>query len=254
LPRARLTIVVLAACAWLPANAGAATARISAAFTPERLGAPTTVSFAFHIGQEGNLPPPLTGVELAYPRDLGLATSGLGLEPCSAGQLEALGPAGCPADSQIGYGSAVVAIVFGPELVEEAVQLALFAGPSPDGYLHVLVYARGRVPVQAALVLPAELLPGHLAITVPPIASLPEAPYVSVAEMHLTLGGHLTYYEMVKGHRVAYHPAGVGLPDTCPRGGFRFAATFILLDGEHLRSHAAVACPRPPPARAPHHS
>jgi hypothetical protein len=244
LPKARLTIVVLAACACLPANAVAATAKMSAAFTPEHLGAPTTVSFAFHIAQGGKAPPPLTGVELAYPHDLGLATSGLGLVACTPAVLEALGPAGCPADSQMGYGTAVVEIVFGPELVEEAVQLVLFAGPSPNGYLHVLAYARGRVPVQAALILVAELLPGRLAITVPPIASLPEAPYVSVAEMRLTLGGHLTYYEMVKGHRIAYHPAGVGLPSTCPRGGFRFAATFILLDGEHVRSHAAVACPK----------
>lgn len=98
--------------------------------------------------------------------------------------------------------------------------------------------------MQAALILTAELLPGHLAITVPPITSLPEAPYVSVAEMHLTLGGHLTYYETVKGHRVAYQPAGVGLPSSCPRAGFRFAATFIPLDGEHVHSHAAVPCPK----------
>jgi hypothetical protein len=62
--------------------------------------------------------------------------------------------------------------------------------------------------------------------------------------MHLTLGGHLTYYEMHKGHRVAYHPAGIGLPNTCPRGGFRFAATFMLLDGQRAGSHAAVACPK----------
>lgn len=248
MPRARLTIVVLVACACLPANAMAiATAQMRATFTPEHLGAPTTVSFAFRIvGQSEQAPPPLTGVELAYPRNLGLATSGLGLVPCSPTQLEALGPAGCPADSQMGYGSAAVAIVFGPELVGETVQIALFAGPSPDGYLHVLVYARGRVPVQSSIILTAELLPGRLAITVPPIPSLPTAPYVSVAEMHLTLGGHLTYYETVKGRRVAYHPTGVGLPPTCPRGGFRFAATFILLDGERVASHAAVACPKRP--------
>jgi hypothetical protein len=89
------------------------------------------------------------------------------------------------------------------------------------------------------------LLPGHLTVTVPPIPSLPAAPYVSLTEMRLTLGGHLTYYETVKGRRVAYHPTGVGLPSTCPRGGFRFAATFVLLDGERASSHAAVACPKP---------
>lgn len=217
---------------------------MSAAFTPEHLGAPTTISLGFQIEQSGQVPAPLSGVEMAYPRGLGLATSDLGVMACPPAQLEALGPAGCPANSRMGYGSAVVGIAFGADLVKEPVQLSLLAGPSPNGYLHLLVYASGRFPVEAALVITAELLPGHLAITVPPIPSIPAAPYVSVIEMHLTLGGHLTYYETVKGRRVAYHPVGVGLPSTCPHGGFRFAATFILLDGQRASSHAAVACPK----------
>jgi len=217
---------------------------MSAAFTPEHLGAPTTVSFGFQLAQGGRVPAPLTGVELAYPRDLGLATSGLGLRACSPIQLETFGPTGCPANSRMGYGTAVVEIAFGPDLVKETVQLALLAGPSPDGFLHLLVYASGEFPVEAAVVFTAVLLPGHLTVTIPPIPSLPAAPYVALTAMHLTLGGHLTYYEMVRGRRVAYHPAGVGLPGTCPRGGFRFAATFLLLDGERAGSRASVACPK----------
>jgi hypothetical protein len=245
LRRAHLIGVVLVACACLPASAtAAATARMSAAFTPEHLGAPTTVSFGFQIQQSGTDPAPLGGVELAYPRGLGLATSDLGVMACPPSQLEALGPAGCPPDSHMGYGTAVVEIAFGADLIKETVALTLLAGPSPNGYLHLLVDARGKFPIEAALVITAELLPGHLAITVPPIPSLPAAPYVAVTEMHLTLGGQLTYYETVKGRRVAYHPAGIGLPSTCPRGGFRFAATFTLLDGQHPNSHAAVACPK----------
>jgi hypothetical protein len=221
-----------------------ATARMSASFTPEHLGAPTTVSFGFQIDQSGQDPAPLTGVELAYPRGLGLATSDLGVAACSPAQLEDLGPTGCPANSHMGNGTALVEIAFGPHLVKEPVALTLLAGPSANGYLHLLVFASGKFPVEAAIVLTAELLPGHLAITVPPIPSLPAAPYVAVTEMHLTLGGHLTYYETVRGRRVPYHPAGIGLPNTCPRGGFRFAATFMLLDGQRALSHAAVACPK----------
>jgi hypothetical protein len=217
---------------------------MSAAFAPERLGAPTTVSFGFQLQHGGKTVAPLSGIELAYPRNLGLATSGLGVSACSPAQLETLGPAGCPANSHMGYGTAVVGISFGSAVVKEPIQLALLAGPSPDGYLHLLVYATGKFPVEAYVILTAELLPGHLRVTVPPIPSLPAAPYVSLTEMHLTLGGHLTYYETVKGRTVAYHPAGVGLPRTCPRGGFRFAATFILLDGDRANSHAAVACPK----------
>jgi hypothetical protein len=245
LTRARLIGVALAACACLPASATAASAaRMSAAFTPEHLGAPTTVSFGFQINQGSQDPAPLTGVELAYPRNLGLATSDLGVSACPPAQLEALGPTGCPPNSHMGSGNAVVEIAFGADLVKETVQLTLLAGPSPNGYLHLLVDARGKFPVEANVILAAELLPGHLAITVPPIPSLPAAPYVAVTEMHLTLGGRLTYYETLKGRRVAYQPVGVGLPSTCPRGGFRFAATFLLLDGARIGSRASVACPK----------
>lgn len=245
MPRARTVLLVLVACSFfVPATArAAATARMSAAFTPEHLGASTTVSFGFQISQDTQDPAPLTGVELAYPRGLGLATSDLGVAPCPPTQLEVIGPTGCPPNSQMGSGNAVAQVPFGSDVVHETVALSLLAGPSPDGYLHLLVYAKGKFPIEAILVLTAVVLPGHIAITVPPIPSLPAAPYVALTEMHLTLGGHLTYYEMVKGRRIAYHPAGVGLPATCPRGGFRFAATFTLLDGERAGSHAAVACP-----------
>jgi hypothetical protein len=244
LSRAGLILLALAAGACIPSDAAAApTARMSAAFTPERLGAPTAVSFAFRVADEERDPAPLVGIQLAYPRDLGLATSDLGVMACAPAQLRALGPAGCPANSHMGYGSAVVQVAFGSDVVKETTQIALLAGPSPDGYLHLLVYASGKFPIEAAVILTAVLLPGHLAITVPPIPSLPAAPYVFLTEMHVTLGGNLTYYETLNGRPVAYHPAGVGLPTTCPHGGFRFAATFRLLDGEHTGTRAAVPCP-----------
>jgi hypothetical protein len=62
--------------------------------------------------------------------------------------------------------------------------------------------------------------------------------------MRLTLGGNLTYYERVGSRNVAYHPAGVGLPRSCPRGGFPFAASFAFIDGSASRARTAVACPR----------
>lgn len=245
LPWMRVVVVVFAVFAGVPASAAAtASARMGVAFVPERLGAPTSVFFGFQIMQGGLAPAALAGVELSYPRGLGLATSGLGVAACSPVRLEAIGPSGCPADSRMGYGAALVQIAFGGELVKERVSLALLAGPSPDGYLHVLVYAAGEFPVQAAVVITAVVLPGRLVIAIPPIPSLPGAPYVAVTEMQLTLGGRLTYYEAVKGRRVAYHPAGVGLPGACPHGGFRFAATFDFLDGEHASSQSAVACPK----------
>jgi hypothetical protein len=215
-----------------------------AAFNPNRLGAPTAVSFTFQVSTAGQDPPVLRAVELAYPQDLGLATSGLGLAACSPLALEESGPEACPANSRMGYGSAVVEIPFGPAMVHENVSLTLLAGPSPNGALQLLLCAVGQFPVAAVVVLSAQLEAGHLSITVPPIRSIAGGPYVALVQMHLTLGGHLTYYEYVHGRRVAYHPAGVGLPRRCPRGGFAFAATVHFLNGQHSNARTAVACPK----------
>ena len=174
----------------------------------------------------------------------GLATSGLGVAACQPALLQALGPPACPPNSRMGSGTALIELQIGPTLVQERVSLTLLAGPSSDGYLHLLLYASGAYPVEAIIVAGAVLLPGRLSVTVPPIPSLPEAPYVSLAQLRLTLGGNLTYYETVRGQSVPYHPAGIGLPQTCPRGGFSFAASFAFLDGSHSRARTAVPCPR----------
>ena len=216
---------------------------MSAALTPERLGAPTTISAGFRISWSEVRPPVLTAVRLSYPDNLGFITSGLGLASCDPNLLAENGPEICPANSHMGSGSALVEIPLGGFLHRETVQLTLLAGPSPDGALHVLVSAVGSFPVAAVEVLSSELLPGALQITVPPIPTLPEGPYVSLVEMHLVLGGNLTYYERVRGRTVAYHPRGIGLPAKCPWGGFVFVVTFSFRDGQHARAHTRVACP-----------
>jgi hypothetical protein len=224
-------------------HAARQSARLQARLTPERLGAATTVSLGIEITARKRVPAPLRSIELAYPRDLGLATSGLGLASCSPVALEAVGVEACPPDSRMGSGSAVVEIPVGPDIVKANVSLALFAGPSPDGYLHVLVYASSVRTVHAELVFSAVLLAGRLRIAVPLIPALPGAPDVAVTRMQVTLGGPLTYYARLHGRKVAYRPPGVGLPDSCPGGGFAFAATFAFADGSHARARTAVPCP-----------
>jgi hypothetical protein len=239
-----LLVLVLVLCAYVPDGAGATqAAKLRASLTPERLGAATTVSLGIEITTNTGVPAALSSIQLVYPRDLGLATSGLGLASCAPAVLEALGAEGCPPDSRMGSGSAVVEIPVGANIVKENARLALFAGPSPDGYLHVLVYASSVFAVEAGLVFSGVLLAGRLSIAVPPIPALPGAPDVAVTRMLVTLGGPLTYYERRHGRKVAYHPAGVGLPDSCPGGGFAFAATFAFVDGTDAHAGTAVPCP-----------
>lgn len=246
--RARVALcgaAALALCALLASSASATqTARISAAFVPERLGAPTTATLGFQIvAPAGQIPSPLTGLDFRYPADLGIATSGLGVASCDPARLEADGPSACPPNSIMGYGSASVEVPLGGEVVPETATIALVAGPSENGYLRLLVCATGLTPVAARIVMPTLLIAGHLHISVPLVPSLPEGPDVAVVRAQVKLGGHLTYYEHIGGRTVAYHPKGVVLPRRCPRGGFRFSATFAFLDGTQTRAQTAVRCP-----------
>lgn len=241
-----VTIVTLAGA---PSSAGAAgeRARIRASLTPERLGEPTSIALHLQVGGgPRGVPAPLTRIEVVLPSDLGIATSGLGVASCEPAALEAEGPAACPPNSRMGAGRATVEIPIGPVVRQEGVRLALFAGPSPDGYLHILIYAEGTFPVEADIVLTSTLLPGRLRIDVPLVPSLPGGPDVSLVDMRAVIGGHLTYYERTHGHTAAYHPRGIVLPPRCPRSGFPFGATFSFLDGERTPASTAVPCPHHP--------
>jgi len=232
--------MLIAAPAW-----ATQTATISAKFSPNRLGAHTTVSFGFEIrAVGGGLPSALTGIAFHYPSDLGLGTSDLGVASCEQTKLAELGPKGCPPNSIMGRGSALAQFQVSPEVSEETASLALVAGPEHDGYVNLLISATGVYPVAARIVMSALLLPGQLRFSVPLVPGIPEGPDVAVVRVNATLGGNLTYYERKHGRRVAYHPAGILLPKRCPHGGFRFNATFSFVDGTQAQASTVVRCPR----------
>ena len=228
------------------ASSGPSTA-LGASFSPKILGGATTITFAVNIDPPAATPPPpLTQIDFSYPNNLGFATSGLGLAECNPAQLQELGSPACPPNSKMGSGNATVDVPFGTELVTEHVSLALFAGPSPDGYVHLLVLASGKEPVEARILITAVLLPGHLQITVPPIGGLPGAPNVSISQIQASLGGSLTYYEHTHGRTLTYHPRGIGLPDSCPHGGWRVGTTLAFQNGQHSQARTSITCPRRP--------
>jgi hypothetical protein len=223
---------------------------MSAAFEPKRLGAPTTVLFAVQIQTPARSNPlPISKIAVSYPSSLGLATSGLGLDSCAPAALELQGAQACPPNSKLGTGNAVVQVPFGPSVVSENVELAIFAVPSSDGYLHLGILAHGQTPVIANVLLSGVLSSGRLQITVPPIPSLPDAPYIALVKMQARLGGNLIYYERRGGRRVAYRPRGIGLPDSCPRGGWRLGASFHFTNGQSSAASTAISCPLRAPAK-----
>lgn len=250
--RRTLLLAALLGCACLPAAATAAqSVKLSATLTPERLGQGTTIGFSFQIDAlAGEIPAPLTGIDLRYPENLGVATSGLGLATCSAARIEAFGPNHCPADSVMGTGSAIAEFPFGLEIVHESAPVSIFRAPDENGQLALLLYITAANPVGVQIALPSILLPaaapfgGSVQIGVPLVPSFPDAPDVAVVQLTATLGPlGITYYERVHGHTIAYHPQGVLLPEHCPRAGFPFAAELGFVDGSTASARTVVPCP-----------
>jgi hypothetical protein len=244
--------LVCCVCVLPPAAAYATqSVQLSATLTPERLGRGTTIGFNLQIdAPAGQVPPPLSAVDLRYPENLGIATSGLGLETCSVAIVEAFGAASCPSESVMGIGGVLAEIPVGPEIVHEYAPVTIFRAPDRNGQIALLLDADGLNPVDAQILLPSLLLPasapfgGRVQIAVPLVPSLPDSPDVAVVQLTTTLGPlGITYYERVHGRAVAYHPRGLLLPDSCPRGGFPFAAELSFVDGTAASARTVVPCP-----------
>src|ERR1700727_936645 len=109
-----LTVVVVSLSSVGVASATSVSATLHASFSPDRLGASTTILFGFSVDtSDGLAPPPLTAMDLKMPAGLGYSTTTLGLAVCTPAIIEAKGLAGCPTNSRLGFGSAVVEVPFG---------------------------------------------------------------------------------------------------------------------------------------------
>lgn len=249
-----LLLSVLAAALMPPLAAAAPEATLTAKLRPEKLGAPTAVSIAFHLRPGLGEPlPPLSSFALRLPRGMGFAASELGLATCSSSRLLEFGVAGCPPESLMGNGSAQVRVPFGTEVVSEKARLFVFMAKPVAEQTTTLFYFDGRKPVIAPLVLQSQIVTPEgssdsiLETPVEAIPTAPDGPEASLVAMRSTLGpASLRYYRRVDGRRVPYRPKGISLPSRCPRGGFRFEARFRFADGSQARALATVPCPRVP--------
>src|SRR5258708_3385520 len=238
----------------LPSGAAASgeTATLHAGFSPDRLGAGTTISFGFHLAtSEGLAPPPLSQLRLRMPAGINYTTTTLGLAVCQPAALLANGLPGGPPNSRLGYGSAFLEVPFGAGSGQEIPEIQALMGPPHEGNLVVLFYANGKTPVDAQLVFTGEILPDHgifgtqLATEVPPIASVAGGPDVSIVSVQSTIGpSHLLYYRHSHGRRVPFRPKGVSVPEHCPHGGFPFSGEFPFQDGSHTSARTTIPCPR----------
>jgi hypothetical protein len=198
----------------------------------------------------------LTNLSVLLPGEMGLATSGLGLENCRLNTLEERSAYGCPADALMGRGTATAEISIGGETISESAQISVFSAPVREGRLALWVFADARTPVSAEPVFPAAVVsappPYGEAIdaAIPLIPTLPGVPDVAVTRFQMALGAtsrgldHFLYYKSVRGRRVAYAPKGLLLPPVCPHGGFPFEAQFVFQDETNATARTTVPCPR----------
>lgn len=262
---AALALLVTACWAGSAASASAAHARspvrVTATFDRgARLGSSTAVDVTLRLDPRRLTTAPLTEVRLAYPQDLGLVSSGLGLATCSRpasdfAQVLVSGPlfGGCPANAIMGYGEAraVVRLTQSGQVIPESATLALLSGPIERGRLGLVVYVEGQRPFGAELAFAGDVTDaappygGILTVRMPVIPGIADLATVSLVELRMVIGSHAIRYLRRRGRRlVAYRPDGVELPATCPRGGFRFRAEVRFADGGRRSTSSVTPCPK----------
>jgi hypothetical protein len=242
-------------CAALAGTAGAGSARaaepravaasgtaatIAAALSPDRLGARAQLTFTIHFaGGERGVPSPVVRSVLKFPAGLNLDIPNL--RSCSPARLQARGAHGCPAQSRIGGGHAVVEGYLGSQLTVENVTLSAFLGPLRNLQATVEIFGEGYAPLGEQMVLTANGLTDPapygegLELSIPPIPTVPPGSNASILTFTLAIGA--------SGHLNA-NANTVLIPSRCPPGGFPFAAEFTYVDGSSGRALATVPCPR----------
>lgn len=232
---------VLLAAAGAPVDPARAStfASIIPSLRPDRPHARAALTLAIRFeGGEAGVPAPLQHAELHLPANVNLDIPEL--RSCSAAVLQTGGPSACPTRSLIGGGSATVEGQLGAQAVTENVSLQAFLGPLRNLTPTFEILADGYRPVGAQRVLGAIASPDRapygevLAMSVPPISTVPGEPDASVLTFSLTIGRP----------RAGRHAAAVIVPARCPRGGFPFEGEFTYADGSSSRVYATAPCPR----------
>jgi hypothetical protein len=181
-------------------------------------------------------PPPLTGVDVAFPKGTKITTKGF--KTCNPAAIQKSGPGACPKNSKAGpVGSAEGFVSLGGERVHENTEIFPFF--APGGGLEFWV--EGRTPTKIEI-----LSKGHwttapspygpqIDVEVPLIETLPGAPDGSATRIKTKAGAAYK-----KGRRTVYYGT---VPKSCPKGGFPGKATLTFLEGPSVTASTKVPCP-----------
>ncbi len=222
------------------AAASPTSATLTPSLSPNRLHAKGALTLTVRFGGgEFGVPSPVRRLLVKLPAGLGLDIPTL--RSCSAARLRARGPRGCPAQSRIGSGHALVEAHAGSQLITEDIGLWIFLGPLHNFTPTFEVLGAGETPLRKRIVLSGTVIPDQapygegLQMSIPPVPTLPLEPDASIAALTLTVG--------TSRHRPKHDANAVVLPASCPLGGFPFAAEFTYGDGSTGSSSATALCP-----------
>lgn len=251
--------LLLTALAAAPvATAAAPPASLSARFEAgAKLGRASALNLTLRVASRPIVKAPLARLRLEFPASLGVATSGLGLVPCvrSASDFESvlidgLGLAGCSPNAVMGVGTARADIRVGTLTVPEEAGIAMLSGPTVGSQTGLVFYVTGWRPFGALIALQGRLedarapFGGAISLDVPSIPNDYDADF-ALRRISFEIGGsQLRYRERRGGRTVTYRPEGIGLPDRCPAGGFRFRARLAFADGMRTTASTTIPCPR----------
>jgi hypothetical protein len=245
-------LATLAICAALGAPARATpappepapsstSATIAPSLTPNRLGAKAALKFTIrYAGGEFGVPAPVRRSVLRFPAGLTLDIPHL--SSCTAARLRARGPSGCPAQSEIGSGYALVETHAGTENITEETILSAFLGPPHNLQPTFEIVGQGYTPLDERIVFSGSVLAAEapygeeLVMPIPAIPTLMFEPDASIVAFSLTIGS--------SGRHGAHAANTILVPSRCPAGGFPFAAEFTYADGSTGNSTAVTPCPR----------
>jgi hypothetical protein len=240
-----MTAALLLALALTPTPASAVggteiPAAISASFHPNKLGAmgSFTVTLDLAGGELGD-PPPLRRAVVRLPSGLGIEVPHL--HSCDPARLRLLGPRGCPAQSRLGTGQALVRALLGSQLLGESLSLRVFLGPLRNLQPTFDLLAQGYTPFDERMVLSGSVAPDNppygedLVLSVPAIPTLPLEPDASIVSLSLTIGSR---------YPSRSEPNATVEPVRCPSGGFPFAAELTYAEGPIQNVFTRTACPR----------
>jgi hypothetical protein len=216
-------------------------AGIAPSLSPDRLGARAALTMKIRYGGgELGVPSPVLTSVVRLPVGMNLDVPSL--HSCTAARLLARGASGCPRQSRLGGGHALVETLAGSQTVTENVTLSVFLGP-PDNLDPTFdVLAQGDTPVDETLVLGGSVRTDsapygeRLVMSIPPVPALPAEPDVSLESLTLTVGSAPTHAHT--------NAASILVPRSCPAGGFPFAAEFTYIDGSHSNISTTIPCPR----------